>query len=234
MSFANADAYVQKFPFLTRLELREGVVDLGARIPPTDTTLLATTAAVLVRADTHRALTNLLAQAVQEVHGRPTVAPTGETPLFQRAGEFPTSTDPEFTMSDEAKRVYRAGPPFLQRYVPFWLATLIDRMVVSAVVFLPLLIPLIRFAPQIYRWRVRRRILHWYGVLKSLEADAKSATLPADREQRVAELDRIETAVDKIPIPIGFSDQFYELRQHIDSVRNRMFGNARRGSEALR
>ncbi len=69
MSFANADAYIQRFPFLTRLVLREGVVDFAANLPPADTVLLATTAAVLVREDAHRALVSLLAQAVQEVHG---------------------------------------------------------------------------------------------------------------------------------------------------------------------
>ena len=71
MSFANADAYIQRFPFLSRLVLREGVVDFAANIPPADTTLIATTAAVLVREDAHRALVNLLAQALHEVHGQP-------------------------------------------------------------------------------------------------------------------------------------------------------------------
>lgn len=234
MSFANADAYTQKFPFVARLELREGVIDLGARIPPADTTLIATTAAVLVRADAHHALVNLLAQAIQEVHSRPSVETTGEAPLFQRIGEFPTAVDPEFTMSEDAKRVYRAGAPFLQRYVPFWLATMIDRLLVSAVVVLPLLIPLMRFAPQIYRWRVRRRILHWYGALKMVEAGARNTTSANEHHEKIVELDRIEAAVDKIPIPLGFSDQLYELRQHIEAVRRRLTaGSARQMPETL-
>ena len=232
MSFANADAYTQKFPFLAKLELREGVIDLGARIPPADTTLIATTAAVLVRPDAHHALVNLLAQALQEAHGRPSVEASGEAPLFQRIGEFPTAVDPEFTMSDDAKRVYRAGAPFLQRYVPFWLATMIDRMMVSALVALPLLIPLMRFAPQIYRWRVRRRILHWYGALKALEAGSRVTASGGERTEKLAELDRIEAAVDKIPVPLGFSDQLYDLRQHVDAARRRLSGaNAREAAE---
>jgi hypothetical protein len=166
------------------------------------------------------------------VHGRPVSDPSGEAPLFQRAGEFPTAVDPEFTMSDDAKRVYRAGAPLLQRYVPFWLATLVDRLVVSAVVILPLLIPLLRFAPQIYRWRVRRRILHWYGVLKALEVGARHTARPAERAQKVAELDRIEEAVDNIPIPLGFADQLYDLRQHIDAVRNRLLSGQGRHASA--
>ena len=226
MSFNNADAYTQKFPFLARLELREGVIDLGARIPPADTTLIATTAAVLVREGAHHALVNLLAQALQEVHSRPAVESSGESPLFQRIGDFPTAVDPEFQMSDDAKRVYRAGAPFLQRYVPFWLATMIDRMVVSALVVLPLLIPLVRFAPMIYRWRVRRRILHWYGALKAVEAGARNSTSSDSKAEKLAEIERIEAAVDRIPIPLGFSNQLYDLRQHIEVVRRRLSGNS--------
>jgi TRAP-type uncharacterized transport system substrate-binding protein len=223
MSFNNADAYIQRFPFLSRLVLREGVVDFAANIPPADTTLLATTAAVLVREDAHRALVNLLAQALQEVHSQPAIEGGSGVQLFQRAGEFPIASDPEFPLSEEARRVYRSGAPFLQRYVPFWLATMIDRLLVSLVVLVPILIPLVRFAPQIYNWRVRRRLMYWYGKLKSLEADAGG---PEERAARLRELDRIEAAVGKIPVPLGFSDRLYDLRLHIEGVRRRLTAGA--------
>jgi TRAP-type uncharacterized transport system substrate-binding protein len=226
MSFVNAEAYTQRFPFLTPLLLHEGVVDFAANVPPTDTVLLATTAAVLVREDAHRALVSLLAQAVQEVHGAPAVDAKGEAQLFQQPGVFPIAADPEFPLSEEARRVYRSGPPFLQRYVPFWVAATIDRLVVSLVVLVPILIPLVRFAPQIYSWRVRRRILYWYGALKRLEAAARGAASPEARAQHLAELDRIEAAVDDIPIPLAYSDKLYELRQHIEVVRRRLTGHA--------
>ncbi len=226
MSFPNAEAYTQRFPFLTPLLLHEGVVDFAANVPPTDTVLLATTAAVLVREDAHRALVSLLAQAVQEVHGSPAVDAKGEIPLFQAAGTFPIANDPEFPFSEEARRLYRSGAPFLQRYVPFWVAATIDRLIVSLVVLLPILIPLVRFAPQIYSWRVRRRILYWYGALKRLEASARGAVTPDARAQHLADLDRIEEAVDDIPIPLAYSDKLYELRQHIEVVRRRLTGAA--------
>jgi uncharacterized protein len=231
MSFANADAYMQRFPFLSRLVLREGVIDLAANVPPADTTLVATTAAVLVRDDAHRALVNLLAQALQEAHGQPSAAAGEDARLFQRAGEFPTASDPEFTMSEEARRVYRSGPPFLQRYVPFWVATMVDRLLVSLVVLLPI-IPLLRFAPQIYTWSVRRRINHWYGALKRLEADARSASGEEERSAKLRELDRIEAAVDDIPVPLGFADRLYQLREHIDVVRRRLVAGAARNAGA--
>ena len=222
MSFENADAYAQRFPFLSRLELRQGVVDFAANIPAADTRLIATTAAVLVREDAHHALVNLLAQALHEAHGQPNPDAGNETALFQRAGEFPMPNDPEFALSEDARRVYRSGPPVLKRYLPFWIATLVDRLAVSLVVLVPILIPLTRFAPQIYNWRVRRRINYWYGELKRLEATARSAASAEQRAAKLGELDRIEGAVDNIPVPLGFADRLYELRQHVELTRRRL------------
>ena len=232
MSFANADAYTQRFPFLSRVILREGVVDFAANIPPADISLIATTTAVVVREDAHPALVNLLAQALQEVHSQPTVDASGNAPLFQRAGEFPSGSDPEFVLSDEARRVYRSGPPFLQRYMPFWVATMVDRLMVSFVVLLPLLIPLLRFAPQIYAWRMRRRIVYWYGQLRRVEAAARDPSGLQDRAAQRRELDRIETAVQGIPVPLGFADRLYQLREHIEIVRRRLAMSATSSSAA--
>jgi hypothetical protein len=233
MSFANADAYIQRFPFLSKLVLREGVVDFAANLPQADTVLIATTAALIVREDAHRALTSLLAQAVQEVHGQPSLDVGGEARLFERAGEFPLASDPEFPFSDEARRVYRSGPSFLQRYVPFWVAATIDRLLVSLVVLLPILFPLVRFAPQIYSWRVRRRIIYWYGALKQLEAAARRDASPGARAEHLLELDRIEAAVDDIPVPLAFSDKLYELREHIEVVRRRLTAQGRETMASL-
>lgn len=106
--------------------------------------------------------------------------------------------------------------------MPFWVATTVDRLTISLVVLLPILIPLIRFAPQIYDWRIRRRIIHWYGELKRLEAAAKSASTMEERATKLKELDHIEAAVDNLPVPLGFADRLYELRQHIELARRRL------------
>lgn len=233
LSFGQAEAYIQRFPFLSQLVLRQGVVDFAANIPASDITLVATTAAVLVRRDAHQALVNLLTQALIEVHGQPALEQSGETRLFQRAGEFPVASDPEFPLSDDAKRVYRSGAPFLQRYVPFWLATMVDRLFVSLVVLIPLLIPLGRLAPKLYNWRMRRRIVRWYVRLKALEEGDRSQLSRQELAARIDELDRIEATVDNIDVPLGFANQLYDLRQHIEVVRRRLTaGPAQAAAEA--
>src|SRR5262245_41103053 len=118
--------------------------------------MLTTTTALLVRDDLHHALTNLLTQAIISVPAQPALDANGEASVFDRAGLFPIADDQEFPFSPDALRVYKSGPPFLQRYLPFWMATLADRMVVLLLPALGVMLPVLRFAPALYTWRVRR------------------------------------------------------------------------------
>jgi hypothetical protein len=123
-------------------------------------------------------------------------------------------------MSENAARYYKSGPPFLQRYLPFWIAVLADRLLLLLLPLLTVLLPLMKFAPMIYGWRIRRRMVHWYAELKALEFKMNES--PDDKDAHRAELARIEEAVIRLPIPVGFSDQHYELRANIDFVRRRL------------
>lgn len=222
MHLAQADAFVQRFPFLSRLELKQGVVDLARDVPPADTVMLATTAALVVRNELHPALANLLTQAVISVHGEPTLNANGETGILQRAGAFPIPEDQEFPLSPDAARVYKSGPPFLQRYLPFWLATLADRLIILLLPAIGILIPALRFAPALYTWRVRRRIVTWYRELKRVEAKVGEQSDSARIAAAMDEIDRIEESVNRLPVPLGFANQLYDLRGHIDVVRRRL------------
>ena len=147
---------------------------------------------------------------------RPTAA--ARPSCFSASASFPIANDPEFALSEEARRVYRSGAPFLQRYVPFWVATMVDRLLVSLVVLVPILIPLVRFAPQIYSWRIRRRIMYWYGELKSLEAAGKARRARGERAAKLRSSTASRRRSDNIPVPLGFSDRLYDLRLHIEGA----------------
>jgi hypothetical protein len=174
-------------------------------------TLVASVATLLVREDTHPALVDLLMQAAGEAHGGAGV--------FQKPGEFPRATADAFALSKEAERYYKSGKPFLQRYLPFWAATLIDRLVVMAIPVFALLVPIVKFAPALYGWRVRSRIYRRYGELKFLEAEVEDNPTPEQRQAWLARLDAIERDVNHIPTPLAFSDMLYTLRAHIGLVR---------------
>ena len=230
MSVVQADAYVQRFPFLRSAELKEGVIDFARDLPPADTKMLATTAALVVRDELHPALASLLTQAAIEVHRQPRLNAKGEAGAFQRANAFPLAEDQEYPLSPEAQRVYKSGPPFFQRYLPFGLATLADRLMVMLVPLLGVLLPVMKFAPALYAWRIRQRIVYWYRELRKIEADAGSEPGPAEIASALAEIERVEQAVNRLPVPLAFANQLYDLRGHIDVVRRRL--TAARGDAA--
>jgi uncharacterized protein len=222
LNIAQADAYGQRYPFLSPLELKQGVVNFAKNIPAADTTLVATKAVVAARDDLHPALANLMTQALIAVHAEPAVNAKGEAAIFSKAGEFPISNDPELALSEQARRVYKSGPPFMQRFLPFGLATLFDRLIVLAVPLIGVLFPVMKLAPMIYTWQVRQRLLHWYKALKRVEHGFDPKAGPAALAAKLAEVDDIEEAVNGIPIPLGFTNQLYDLRAHIDVVRRRL------------
>ena len=211
MSVTQAASYTRLFPFLSSVMLPRGVIDLVRDIPAQDTILLAANANLVVRKELHPALASLLIQAAIEVHDPPG--------LFQAAGEFPAATASEFKLSEEAVRHYKSGPPFLQRYLPFWLAVFVERTVVLIIPLIVVLIPVMRFLPSIYSWRVKRRIYRWYGELKQLEHDVEQPHPPEQVDAFLTRLENIEDRVARVKVPLAFADLLYNLRLHIQLVR---------------
>jgi TRAP-type uncharacterized transport system substrate-binding protein len=208
--FAQADAYSRRFPFLTPVTLPRGVVDLAGDVPPRDVRLLAPTATLLARAGTHPALLQLFIQAAQQVHGG--------AGWFQHKGDFPKAGGTEQPLAKEAERFYANGTPVLQRYLPFWLANLFDRMWPVLVTIIAVLIPLSRTLPPLYQFRIRSRIFRWYAQLRAVE-DAVGQRPAAEL---LAELNAIELRVEGVSVPLSYADELYSLRSHIQMVGNRL------------
>jgi hypothetical protein len=208
--FAQADAYARRFDFLSPVTLPRGVVDLAGDIPPRDIHLVAPTATLVAKRSTHPALIQLFVQVANQVHGG--------AGWFQRKGEFPSARNTERPLAQEAQRYYQNGPPFLQRYLPFWLANLIDRMWPVLVTIVAVLIPLSRMVPPLYQFRVRSRIFRWYGQLRSVEE--RIGSRPGDELLR--ELEGIEQRVERVTVPLSYADELYALRTHIQMVGNRL------------
>ena len=214
MSFAHADAHVRRWPFLSKLVLPRGAIDLVRDIPASDVTLIAPVASLVARKEIHPALIDILLQTATTVHGKPG--------LFQRAGEFPNARQADFPLSSEAERFYQSGRRFLQRYLPFWAATLVDRLLVLLIPLFALAIPLSRILPSLYGWQVRSRIYRWYGQLKFLEEAWRRDPATRPREEWLKELDQLETRVNRIRTPLSYANQLYILREHIGLVRRSM------------
>ena len=217
--FGQAEAYTRRFPFLSRVVLPRGIVDLGRDLPSKDYQLIAPTATLVARDNLHPALVDLFVQAAADIHGG--------AGWFQRNGEFPTASYTEIPVSPSAEKFYRSGPPFLQRYLPFWIANFLERMWVVVVALGALILPLSRIIPPIYVWKVRSRVYRWYGQLREVEQAVESAPVDKKGEIYRAQLTRlndIEERVNRIAIPLSFADELYGLRSHINFVRRRVAG----------
>jgi len=208
------ESYIRHFRFLSRLDLTPGSFDLGANLPRSRLTLLAPTVELLARDGLHPALSDLLIEAAREVHGR--------AGLLHEAGEFPRPLDHEYPISEDAARYYKSGKSFSYRHLPFWLANLVDRLLVVLVPTVIVLVPALRLIPSLYTWRVRRRIHLRYAELMALERDALKASTDAQRVPLRSRLEEIDKAVINIKIPAAFADQVYVLREHIRFVRERL------------
>lgn len=220
--FRQAEAYTRRLPFLTHVVLPRGIVDLGKDIPAQDFHLIAPTATLVARDDLHPALVDEFVKAATEIHGG--------AGWFQQQGQFPSPKYTEIPVSREAAKYYRDGPPFLQRYLSFWLANLFDRLWVVVVALAALVIPLSKIVPPLYVWRIRSRVYRWYGQLraveqtleKELETSADPAHCDEVRAGLLRRLDDIEARVNHISIPLAYADALYGLRSHINFVRQRV------------
>jgi TRAP transporter TAXI family solute receptor len=217
--FSQAEAYTRRLPFLTHVVLPRGIVDLGRNIPAQDYHLIAPTATLVAREELHPALVGLLVKSAGEIHGG--------AGWFQQQGQFPSPKYTEIPVAPEAARYYRDGPPFLQRYMRFWLANLAERLWVVVVALTALLIPLSKIVPPIYVWRVRSRVYRWYGELRAIEQafeDSGAAPIDAIRMDLGRRLDGLEDRVNHISVPLAYADELYRLRSHIHLVRERVRG----------
>ncbi|HSB24362.1 MAG TPA: TAXI family TRAP transporter solute-binding subunit [Burkholderiaceae bacterium] len=211
-NFTQADGYTRRISYLNKLLLPKGALDFGENIPAEDVQLIGPTVELIARESLHPALSDVLLEAAREVHGRPG--------LYRKRGEFPAPLEHEFRLSPDAIRYYASGKGFLYRTFPFWIASLIARVVAVLVPVILVLIPAMRIVPALYRWRMTSRIYRWYGALQRLERDALMADVDDGRRQELMrQLDQIERAVIRITVPAAFGDLFYGLRGHIASVR---------------
>jgi hypothetical protein len=210
--FAQAEAYARQLPFLSALQLPRGVVDIANDVPPDDVSLVAPTAELIAREGTHPAVLQLFAHAARRIHG--------EAGWFARAAQFPSTPRSDIPIAAEADRYYRSGLPLLQRYLPFWLANLIDRMWVVLLSLVAILIPLSRIVPPLYQFRIRRRVFRWYAKLREIEDElARGTTPPA---QLLDALNTLDEKAEHINVPLSYADELYGLRSHIALVRDRL------------
>jgi TRAP-type uncharacterized transport system substrate-binding protein len=212
--FPRADAIVALTPYLKKVTLVRGVVDLARDVPATDLTLIAAQGTLVVRRDLHPALQYLLLDAAAQIHSAPSV--------FNRDGEFPAAQEVDLPLSKQAQQFHLSGRPFLQRYLPFWLAVLVERLLYLLIPIVGVIYPLLRGLPGLYAWSMRARINRLYGELKLLEVDLDRQPKGANLDEFRKRLASLEHHANGIHVPTAYAHLLYTLRVHIQLVRTNL------------
>lgn len=209
MNMRRADAYVRQLPYLHKLTLPEGVVDLKRGIPPHDVTMVALSANLVAREQLHPVAVELLLSAARRVHGGPT--------LLHAANDFPAPKDGDLPLSSDADRFYKERPSLLRRLLPFWVAVWVERTLFIALPLIALAIPVIAYLPKAYDWRIRSRLNRWYAELARIERDA--AQQGVDLGQQQSRLAAVDRELHDLQVPKAYLGDLYTLREHAQYVR---------------
>lgn len=211
LPFDNAPGIARRNDALAPVTLLKGVVDIGSDIPADDVQLIAPVAQLAASKDLHPAIQSLALEAADTLHSNRT--------LLSPAGTFPTAEFTDLPLSREASRYYKRGPSALRRWFPFSVANFLDRAWVLLIPLITLAIPLVRAAPPLYRWRIRRRIYVWYEDLRVLEERGRDSETKDQRDDVLHDLDMLQTEIGKVEVPLSYNDEVYHLRSHVEFVR---------------
>jgi TRAP transporter TAXI family solute receptor len=207
----HANALSRLYPYLQTIRLPQGVLDLPNNIPAKDTTLLATSANLVVGEKVHPALAYLLLDAAAHVHN------TGGA--LHSPGDFPHTKGADYPISEESKRYFTTGKPFLQRYMPFWAANFLQRLLLILIPLVAIVLPVIKLIPALINFQQERKLFNIYHALHEVERDIKSNQ---DKDAITIKLTAIDGNIKKAKFAKVFADRVYTLRQHVDFVRDNL------------
>jgi TRAP transporter TAXI family solute receptor len=215
LELSQAMAYERRFRFLSTVTIPAGgLLELQDSIPEKNTILVAPSATLISRKSLHPAMVALLLNIATKVHGG------GD--LLTNPGTFPSALHTDLPLSDHAAHYFRFGPPVLQRLLPFWLASLVDRLKIMIIPLIVILMPLFRAAPPLVRWRTRRKIYLWYARLRLIDQKAIQGMSKEEAERSLQTLNDLEQQVALVGVPLSYMDEYYNLRMHLALVHNRV------------
>lgn len=213
MSFEQAEGYTREFKFLSELDIPEGAFNLGKNIPHKNIKLIGTSVELIAKNSLHPALSDLVVAASKEVSGKPN--------MFRDKKEFPKLAEHTIPISEEAQRYYASGSPFLYKKLPFWLASLLDRILIVILPLALVLVPASKIIGPIYKWRIRSRIYKWYGALMKIEHELDGRLNKESLSVIIDQINEIQSKVNKLVLPLAYANELYALREHVEYVKSR-------------
>lgn len=207
VNLAQADAFAARLDFLEALEVPTGLLNIATNMPQQDTKVLSPVAMLVGNQDFHPALTAVVLEAARKV--------LREGNLLDKPGRFPAGEPMGLELSKEADYYHRQGMPFLQRYLPFQVASAIDRYVVLIIPFIAIMFPLLKTMGPLYRWRVRARVYRWYEHLRRIDKLIYSGKIKQQYAEQIQGLKALESELNHVDVPLSYAHELYSLHLHV-------------------
>lgn len=209
--FPFAQAYEKRVAYLDHVMLPKGSIDLNPIIPKKNIEMPATTTVVLVNDDLHPAIQYLLLKSMNEMDSQ-------YKPFFTSSSGFPAYTDRTIPQSPVANRFYEHGKSPIDRYVPFWIASLVDRAWFYLLAFVAVVFPLLNIVPRYRLVNFQLSIQRAYSHLNDIEQSLQRASNQTEINLSNSNLQQLSVAVKKLWIPTGGQEAYYQLMQGIGVV----------------
>jgi TRAP-type uncharacterized transport system substrate-binding protein len=209
LSVQSAQAFERHLPWVQAVTLPQSVVSLPKNKPKADVSMLSMKANLVARADLHDSVKYLLLEVASKVHG-------GIGPL-QKEKQFPSAEGLILAQSEASKQFFRGGKPWLQKYLPFWWAYHVERVLFAAVPVLVVLLPLLRALMSFNERRNHASIMRLLNQAKELELQQLEGN-PVDNQDRDS-IKRIESQLNRLsPLTIHCVD-YFRLRESLLALR---------------
>ena len=209
LSVNRTKAYEIHFPFLTHFTMPEGSYNLLNNIPQKDIQLISTVATLAINKNFPPELIRLVMREVVGVHK--------EEKFFTSERVFPSVKYLELPVNKAAKKYLEKGENWLENMFPYWIAYTIDHFKLLLIPLLTLLLPLLKGAIPFYKWRIRKRIYHWYRDLIEIEKVVfKDPSKINESKKKLNEL--ITEISEQTKVPLSYAGELYELKIHMEFV----------------
>ena len=213
VNLKDADAFHRNLRYLHVTPLAASTIDMASAQPASEFRTVSVTNTVVVNRQLHPAIQYLMLSIMDKSHHAPS--------LISAEGEFPSDKDVGLPLSDEAEIFYEKGMPFLSQYLPFELASIVERLAKSLLPFFLVFFPMLKFIPSIMKWHTSRKFSKLYKSLANVEARMRSNSAQLSAAECVSLLNRIEEEIALENLSLS-SSEVYVLREHIELVRGQI------------
>lgn len=204
-NFNLVDAYVKKLPFLEKVVVPRGSINIEKIFPSRDTELLSSTVTLLVEKTTHPVHQWLFLMAAQQISN-------DRNQFFAKRGFFPAYLDQSIPLSAIAKQYYSTGLPTVFEYFPMWLATLFDSAWVLVLALFAVIYPLFSLAMNWRGFPSKKFIGDYWQDVREIEEDLNTATTPEQVQHHLDEFDALEKDMQERWFDDSELGAFYSMR----------------------